>query len=74
MDERERMHQLDGDGGCVEALGIDAQGLAGRVDQQRTQALAAAEHRVAHGGMQPLRRPARSGQGPLEGVLGTREV
>ncbi len=63
------MHQLNGDCRRVEAFGRHLQRFARGVDQQGPQALAAAEHGIAHGRVQPLRGLGSIGQGTLQGAF-----
>jgi hypothetical protein len=56
VNQRVHVHVLDRERRAVERGERRLGDLAGRVDQQRTHALAAAQHRVAHRLVQPLRR------------------
>ena len=69
VDQGEGMHQFDGHRRGVEPVGLDAERLAGGVDQQGAQPLAAAEDRVAHGLVQALRRPRGGWKRALQRVF-----
>ena len=71
MHQRIGVNQLDGGGGDIDALDRCTRQLACRISQQRTHALAAIQHAVAHGGMQALRHQFGLRQQTLQYIFKT---
>jgi hypothetical protein len=74
VDQRECVHELDGGGRRVEPRRVDAEGLAGGVDEQWPDPLAAAEHRVAHGLVEAGRGDLGGRQAAVEELLDAGDV
>ncbi len=66
--------EFDRGGRAIELIEWSAQRFAGRVHEYRPQALAAAEHAVAHGLVQAARFDSRRGEPAIKGPLDARLI
>ena len=72
VDQRIGVDHLDGAGRAVEQGGLESERLAGGIGEQRTDTLAAGQHRVAHGLVQARRLHAHGRQDLVERGLDAR--
>ena len=66
MHQRVGVDEFDGHGGRIQAFRLRTEQVATGIDQQRAHAFATAQHRIAHGLVQALRRFGRRGQRGVE--------